>query len=187
MVSEHNNQPVGAKNLPSGLALGQGGGGGRGGRGGELGLLLVPYWASASADVNATSTRAGAAINKQSTCLGRNEEEKEKFASSSAPFRLHPLQQERRSVAGDMQRAVYGEQNAAIDDAATEEGPGRRARWSGPGAKELAVKVDGAATWPTDARRRRTTLSIISQQSTRWGRADMLLKIHLSGLAFGQG
>ena len=30
-------------------------------------------------------------------------------------------------------------------------GPGRRARRSGPGVKEWVAKVDGAATWPTDA------------------------------------
>ena len=51
MVSEHNNQPVGANNLPSRLALGQGEG--RGGRG------EFPYWASALVDVNATINPCG--------------------------------------------------------------------------------------------------------------------------------
>ena len=70
MVSEHNNQPVGANNLPSGLTLGQGGGGGGGGGGGELGLLLTPYWASASVDVNATIEPCGRGDKQTIYALG---------------------------------------------------------------------------------------------------------------------
>ena len=81
-----------------------------------------------------------------------------------------------------MQRAVYGEQNAAIDDAATEEGPRPTRMMERSGReKELAVKVDGAATWPTDAWRRWITISVITQQSTRGG------VICLSGPSLGQG
>ena len=45
---------------------------------------------------------------------------------------------------------VYGYGHIATDTTATEEGDGRRARWSSPGAKEWAAKDDGSVTWPTN-------------------------------------
>ena len=103
---------------------------------------------------------------------GMDEEEKEKFVHFSPPLMLHSLQQERRWK-WRLPETCSGRSTATRTLQQTtsprRRGPGRHARWSGPGAKELAVKVDGAATWPTDAWRRRTTLSAITQQSTRGG------------------
>ena len=105
MVLEHNNQPVGANNLPSGLALGQGGGqGGRQG-GGELDFSShhtgLPPWSM----LMQQSTRAGVAINKQSTRLGMDEEEKKKFAFFFSSFEAAFIaagMEVKMAVSGDM-------------------------------------------------------------------------------------
>ena len=137
------------------------------------------------------STRADTAINKQSTRLGMNEKEKEIFAFFSSSFDVAFI-----AVGMEVEMAVAGYMYIAGHLWRTEYRNRRRHHGGGALDDAHAGAVRAQSNWPQGRRRRHLADGhVVPADSAKrhnttinpWGRADMLLKIHLSGPAFGQG